>query len=186
MSLNYCSIDHILMEEEKIPSTFMTSVYGIGFLDPANSEFDLPADTKMEFPFWLANKLRKFKIVDIDYPTAYERRRLNNLKLSPTHESLGKFPYFFELGIKLSRRIDHGEVGQILLECLSPRFLSVFDSAMNLPSEKFNDLKCDLTNMENQLLMTGFRVRNQLLLWKNKKLNVIQSSEAISKKRKRE
>lgn len=101
---NYCSLDSILMEEEKLPSYFLSPVFNLGSLDPGNSKTDIPEETKVELPYWLAKKLKKFKIIDIEYPPAYERKRLNNLKISPLHEALGQFPYFFELGVKLSKR----------------------------------------------------------------------------------
>ena len=52
--MKYLDIDEILAEEERISCIFSIDAAGLGPLDPTTNEEDLPAQSKVELPLWLA------------------------------------------------------------------------------------------------------------------------------------
>lgn len=63
--------------------------------------------SKVEIPFWLAERLVKRGIVTIDLPRFYGPEYRGKLKAGPTAVALGDWsPSYYHLGVKLSKLSD--------------------------------------------------------------------------------
>ena len=52
--MKFLDIDEILAEEERLSCVFSLDASGLGYLDPTSNEEDLPENSKVELPLWLA------------------------------------------------------------------------------------------------------------------------------------
>ena len=76
--MSYLDIDQILYEEERIPSIFLINAYALSYLDPTLEEHtsctDLPEQTRIELPLWLAMTFKDKHMIDIDLPKHYQKK----------------------------------------------------------------------------------------------------------------
>jgi GINS complex subunit 3 len=101
--MSYLDIDQILSEEERIPSTFLMAGPGLGHLDISIDSEDLPSQTRIELPLWLALELRKKHFVTLELPKHFERRMRDEILAGAESINLKEFSYyFFEVGSNLA------------------------------------------------------------------------------------
>jgi GINS complex subunit 3 len=70
----HLDIDLILSEEERLPCKFVVDAAYLGSLDPINTEVDLPAETKVELPLWMAQSLYEKNMVQLELPKHFGSR----------------------------------------------------------------------------------------------------------------
>ena len=102
--MNYLNLDEILSEEERMPSIFLIDGSGLGHLDSTNDLIDLPANTKIELPFWLVQTLLEKNMIEIELPKHYGSRIREDIMAGALAVPLREYSfYYFEVGWKLSK-----------------------------------------------------------------------------------
>ena len=97
--MSYLDIDQILSEEERIPSTFLLEGPGLGHLDISIDSEDLPEQTRIELPLWLALTFGKKSMVNLELPKHFERKMRDEILAGAENINLREFSqYFFEVG----------------------------------------------------------------------------------------
>ncbi|TPX34693.1 hypothetical protein SmJEL517_g02784 [Synchytrium microbalum] len=101
MGSAYFDIESILADQQRVPCFFAYPVPGYGFLD-GNNEADLPANTRVELPYWMAETLAIHNYVELDLPKFYSARVREDLQAAPTAVNIHHLcPYFYEFGIRI-------------------------------------------------------------------------------------
>jgi GINS complex subunit 3 len=102
-SMSYLDIDQILCDEERIPATFLLDAPGLGHLDPSIDSEDLPENTRIELPLWLALAFGRKNMVNLELPKHFERKMRDEILAGAENINLKEFShYFFEVGSSLA------------------------------------------------------------------------------------
>lgn len=102
-AMSYLDIDNILSEEERIPSVFLLDAPGLGHLDVSIDSEDLPENTRIELPLWLALAFGKKSMVTLELPKHFERKMRDEILAGAENINLKEFShYFFEVGSNLA------------------------------------------------------------------------------------
>lgn len=100
----YLDIDEILSEEERVPCIFTYDAKNLGMLDSSNDSIDLPEDSKVELPLWLARGLHEKQMVNIELPKYYGTRIREEIMAGAAAVKLKDYSfYYYEVGLLLSR-----------------------------------------------------------------------------------
>lgn len=109
--MSYLDIDTILSEEERIPCTFRLDAIGLGHLDASVEGEDLPAQTRIELPLWLASVLSKKQMTDLHLPKHFERKMRDEILAGAEHINFREFSYYFyEVGCHLAKEWDNEDL----------------------------------------------------------------------------
>ncbi|XP_071958402.1 DNA replication complex GINS protein PSF3-like [Antedon mediterranea] len=187
---NYFNIHDILASHEKIPCVYEVPILRLGFLDASTDSPDIPPNTKMELPYWLASSLqtRKKKIVSIELPKQYREGHRDILRADANVVDLHKMgPYYYAFGSKLMN-FDHVEVddiGKSLTHTFSARFRKIMDSSLNCYKGDTTKLRSKLDNNERMLFTAGQLSLHDYQKWEQRSTDKIQASEMVTNHRKR-
>ena len=100
--MSYLDIDEILCEEERVPCTFMLTAVGLGHLDTSVEGNDLPEQTRIELPLWLATQLHRKDMALMELPRHFERKMRDEILAGAENINLKEFSYYFyEVGSRL-------------------------------------------------------------------------------------
>lgn len=155
---DYYNPHHILADETVVPVRFLSSVTGLGrALDPSCHDLDLPADTTVELPVWLALPLAKRGMVELKTPGTYGekfRRRMNAgaecIRLK------GRAPYFYEVGKKCNDILQDVEVSNFLVRTFKTRYHELLSKSLNsLSGHEVLQLQAKLSTEEFCLFEAG-------------------------------
>jgi GINS complex subunit 3 len=101
--MSYLDIDQILCEEERIPATFLLDAPGLGHLDTSIDSEDLPENSRIELPLWLALAFGRKNMVNLELPKHFERKMRDEILAGAENINLKEFShYFFEVGSSLA------------------------------------------------------------------------------------
>ena len=101
--MSYLDIDQILSEEERIPTVFLLDGAGLGHLDISIESEDLPENTRIELPLWLALAFGNKNMVNLELPKHFERKMRDEILAGAENINLKEFShYFFEVGSNLA------------------------------------------------------------------------------------
>lgn len=101
--MSYLDIDQILSEEERIPATFLLEGPGLGHLDASIDSTDLPENSRIELPLWLALSFGRKNMVNLELPKHFERKMRDEILAGAENINLKEFShYFFEVGSNLA------------------------------------------------------------------------------------
>jgi GINS complex subunit 3 len=191
---NYYDVDSILASEERVPVTFNCDAVGLGYLGAGSGkEEDIAEGTRMELPFWLADRLIRKKIVSINLPKYYSQKYRNYLKADPQSIDVrSACPVYYTLGMRLAPWLGLDQEGQEalkndLVEALVERYFSVLDCSQNSKGDDNSDFIKPLTEEERLLFGLSFSSAVDYDKWKNRlhgKLQVSRVMGNIRKKRK--
>ena len=102
--MRFLDIDLILSEDERIPCKFLVDAADLGYLDAANEEEDLPTDSRVELPLWLARRFSELKVVELELPKHYGSKMRDAIMAGAAPINLKDFShYYFEVGLQLSK-----------------------------------------------------------------------------------
>ncbi|TPX42841.1 hypothetical protein SeMB42_g04967 [Synchytrium endobioticum] len=163
---DYYDIEAILADQQRVPCFFSYPVPGYGFLD-GNNDADLPPNTRVELPYWMAETLAIREWVEIDLPKYYQVKVRNDLKASPTVVNLYQLcPYFYEFGIRIVNLI----VDDVLCKVLSETFTHRVQLIMNYTQATIlrtdrSDFIQSLDETEKDLYRVGVESTGVMIRW---------------------
>jgi len=126
-------IDHILAEEESIPSTFAIRSTNLGYLDPSSGEDDLPANSKIDLPLWLARDLYEKNMVIPELPRHFSHKFREEIWAGPGSVNLrSQSKYYYLTGKHLSDMMGDEELKKVLCHAASgERHTSILDWSLS-------------------------------------------------------
>ncbi|CAG2181498.1 unnamed protein product, partial [Oppiella nova] len=102
---NYLDIDDIMANSQRVVTTFLQRVPGVGpVLDPNTDLPDVKVGAKLELPLWLARELHSESLVDVQAPKGFNRTYREILEADANCVDLHKLcPNYYRLGGHLAR-----------------------------------------------------------------------------------
>ena len=106
--MRYLDLDTLLCEDERVPCIFQCEGAELAFLDPSlQNTTDLPANSRLELPMWLATSFAKKNIVKVEFPKFYNSIMREELLADSSCVNMKDYSvYFFDFGRNLSSLID--------------------------------------------------------------------------------
>ncbi|OII75758.1 hypothetical protein cand_030030 [Cryptosporidium andersoni] len=130
LSIYLWNVDFILMNEVSIPCRLLITQKECGFL---SNEFhsqginEVNSGEILSLPLWLAKDLYSRGFIDINYPDFLSPKMMNALKTDPCSIDLAQIsPYFFEVGIELSKIFKDEIFLKVLLEAFKTRLEQLY------------------------------------------------------------
>eukprot|EP01116_Phalansterium_solitarium_P009927 TRINITY_DN24282_c0_g1_i1.p1 TRINITY_DN24282_c0_g1~~TRINITY_DN24282_c0_g1_i1.p1 ORF type:complete len:199 (-),score=40.25 TRINITY_DN24282_c0_g1_i1:150-746(-) len=184
MNSDYFSIEDFLEHEEKVPVDFVTSIHGLGYLDPGSATADIAEDAHVELPFWLARVLCEKTFAKAQLPLVFSQKNLGNLKAEPMSVSLGSSPFFYDIGQQIALLAnDDTRLSLALLHSFDVRMQAVIDQCFNLRNADLTDFSRKLANVEKRMFLAGYNSITEFERWKNHQTGRLTTSTAIQPRR---
>mmetsp|Transcript_55242 Transcript_55242/g.103573 ORF Transcript_55242/g.103573 Transcript_55242/m.103573 type:complete len:207 (-) Transcript_55242:107-727(-) len=128
-AFDYWDLDEILAEEQEVTMKSYYDIMGGGVLYPSSGsarQKDLREGIKVAAPFYLAHKLARRNVVDVDVPAVFDNDMQESLQTDPLVCRLGdKSHYYFEAGMKIASLLKNSELQEILVEALRKRWCEI-------------------------------------------------------------
>lgn len=183
---DFLSCEDISAQSQKVTCCFLRQVNGIGFIDPSSESPDVPANTKLELPLWLAKVLYARKLIDIEVPKGYNETYREILdadaavvdlhKLGPDYYKFGQ--HLLTLGVK-----DGADMAKSLVSAFHQRFHMILDYAMNCTMDTQMEMlkfQSQLDNSELRLLNSGRKAADSFKQWENRTGDKMLANEMVS------
>eukprot|EP00429_Kryptoperidinium_foliaceum_P047856 CAMPEP_0176109344 /NCGR_PEP_ID=MMETSP0120_2-20121206/54897_1 /TAXON_ID=160619 /ORGANISM="Kryptoperidinium foliaceum, Strain CCMP 1326" /LENGTH=207 /DNA_ID=CAMNT_0017443527 /DNA_START=82 /DNA_END=702 /DNA_ORIENTATION=- len=177
-AFDFWDINEILAEEYKVTAKPSYTIASGGVLLPsaAGSECkDLPADTKVQVPFWLAQSLARRNSASIELPTDYNSNAQEDLGGDPVACRLGdKSGYYFEIGLRIGHLLHNQGLVDTLFAGLQQRWVEIVTllgslgvarmeaSQLNPTNSSF---PATLTYLEHRMFCGGKEAEAQFKRW---------------------
>jgi hypothetical protein len=178
MDAKYFSVSSLLVEEERMPCISTIEFAGLGYLDPATKGEDLPEETRVEAPLWLAALLASKSAVEIDYPKHYKEKFRDHLEAGPAAVNLREqSPHYFTAGETLARLKRDDDLQRMLkFAYTGERFGRIMDLAFNSQHEDVTEHLRTFTDVEQELFDSGFQATLKFAAWRSRKTKNIKAS----------
>ena len=178
MDAKYFSVSSLLVEEERMPCVSTIEFAGLGYLDPTTLGEDLPEETRLETPLWLAKLLASKSAVNIDYPKHYKESFCEHLEAGPAAVNLREqSPHYFTAGQALARLKREDRLQKTLLFAYTgERFERIMDLAFNSQHEDVTEHLRTFTDVEQELFDSGFQATLNFASWRSRKTKNIKAS----------
>ncbi|EPY49639.1 GINS complex subunit Psf3 [Schizosaccharomyces cryophilus OY26] len=163
--MDYYDIDGILSENQKVPCTCNVSIPGLG-----HEGREVPAGSKVELPFWLAEVLAVNSFVSIHMPAPFSSVVRNALKASPTSVLLRDIcTTYYHFAENMLHVISDQQLAQLSLDTLRKRSLVIADGALNPHGalQQNSDFINGLDDFEKYLLRIAHSTHRNLIHWQN-------------------
>ncbi|KAJ1437630.1 hypothetical protein B484DRAFT_445063 [Ochromonadaceae sp. CCMP2298] len=155
--MSYLDIDTILSEEERIPATFIVEAPGLGHLDNSIDSEDLPEQSRIEMPLWLAMAFAKRGMVTLELPKHFEKKMREEILAGAQNIDLREFSfYFFEVGSTLAVEMKNEDLRQSLqIAFAGERFRSLMTNSLSSWNDDLTEFAQNLTAAEAHILKEG-------------------------------
>lgn len=180
---DYYSIEDILSEDENVNVITHINATNMGWLDPNCNSNDLPKNSKITIPIWLAKSLKEKNMVSVEVPEFYFDKQILaapqsiNLKI--------KSNYFFEAGYKIYELTKRKALRINLIKIFSSiRFKRVVNHSLHFVCKNAINFWKHLTNLEKKLFCYGQEAAKDHLEFKNRKHVLLKCNINVNKKRK--
>jgi len=191
---NYYDVSEILSSEERVPVTFNCDAHGLGYLAGSGAtggNEDLPAGTRLELPFWLADHLVRNQVVSINVPRYYTQKYRNYLKADPKSVDVrSACPVYYTLGMRLSPWLNAEDnlqenLKDDLIETLVERYFNILDTSLNSQDDDNSNFIKPLTDEERQLFGLSYSSAADFEQWKKRLHGRLTASRVVGNDRKR-
>eukprot|EP00927_Polykrikos_kofoidii_P042361 TRINITY_DN3625_c0_g2_i1.p1 TRINITY_DN3625_c0_g2~~TRINITY_DN3625_c0_g2_i1.p1 ORF type:complete len:205 (-),score=41.50 TRINITY_DN3625_c0_g2_i1:55-669(-) len=180
-AFDYWDIDEILSEELEVTVRPWHSITGGGMLvatDDGRAPKDLPQDTKVQVPFWLAQGFVRRVTMDLDVPEIYGDSALEDLQQDAIVCRLrDKTPYYFQIGVRTATLVKQPSIERALFAGLSTRWKQIVTLLSKMGVKRSNASRLapgvslfpsTLTRLEECMLDGGREAEGQLTQWINR------------------
>ena len=179
----YYSIDDILSEDENVDVITHIDATNLGWLDPNCNCQDLPKNSKIKIPIWLAKGLKEKNMVSVEVPEFYFDTQL--LAAAHSVNLKTKSNYFFEAGYKIYELTKVEELRINLIKIFSSlRFKRLVNHSLHFVCKNAINFWKDLTNLEKKIFCYGQDAAKDHLEFKTRKHVLLKSKIYVNKKRK--
>lgn len=182
---NCLDIDQILNEEERLPCKFLIDAPTLGHLDPTNAGygFTLPEGSRVELPMWLATELSTKGMVDVEMPKHFGPKMREELQSSSDINVRDFSPYFFDVGLKLSKLSRDDDLVRTLKAALcGHRYTALLAHALSNFQDDAVDYMYKLTTVEQAIYRKGIETSKDLHVWRSRKGNILQIAPILKQK----
>lgn len=183
MGSDYYSVDEILLEETAVLMKMNADSVGVGFLDfPHNKTPDLPANSKISAPLWLAEILSRKSLGTASCPEYFGPHIRDLLERGALcFQAQPKNAEFFVLALRISGSLLNGDRGlfRSALFALTVRLQQLFESLLFAALPPSEDAEQHLLQRQLSLTEAKFFAKMKALceesrLWKIRKLDLIK------------
>ncbi|KAI9202650.1 uncharacterized protein BJ171DRAFT_512814 [Polychytrium aggregatum] len=183
---DHFDLDSILVEQQKIPAVFGQVVPEYGFLDGLHDTSDLPAETRVELPFWMASELAQRDIVQLDLPKCFGPKIMSDLTASAKAVPLNNIcSYYFAFATKLLDLIEIRDLSSVLLEAFRSRIREVMDFTQTPQRPDRLDYLNALDETEKQLYRAGRDSVHLFEKWQGSMTGRIRMASVLERQAKR-
>jgi GINS complex subunit 3 len=185
MPASYYDIADILAEEERLPVVFQLPADDLGYLLDGTEENDVDIGTKVDLPFWLADKLASNGNVKFDTPHYFSLKYRNGFLADPKSADLRQCcQVFYKIGMRLSPWLgltggDRHELEKDLVETLTERFNYILDQSHNSHNEDNTKFTNTLSATELSLYWEGYAAAADFIKWKHSRTQTLEHSWLI-------
>ena len=153
MQSNYYSLDDILSEEDNVHVITLIEGKDLGWMLSDQVIDDLPVDSNLELPLWLAKSLKLHNMVKVDISKHY----YDHVMISaPTVVNLKKIsPYFYFAGYKVARLINCKYLLKIIKNVFTARFKQLINYSLYFVNKDILRFTKDLPYLEKRLILFG-------------------------------
>ena len=182
MSGGYYDIGNILAEEERVPIVFATPAHDLGYLVEGCQDQDVDSGTKVDLPYWLAERLAIKKYITFETPHFYHEKYRNSIIADPKSADLRQCcQVFYQLGMRVAPWLGQGGDERARLEkdlviALTERFHSILDHSQNSQNEDNTSFTNMLSATELQLYWEGFASAGDYKTWKHSRTQQLKES----------
>lgn len=137
---------------QTVPVIFQHAACDLGWLDDQNLEdSDLPAEARVELPWWLASQLAGRNSIVLDLPRTLQPTYRAMLLAEPEVVDLqSRAPYFYEFGIMYADLIRELDIGSMLCKVMEARYKEIVKRTVNRKQTESQEFVSRLCNMERQ------------------------------------
>ncbi len=189
MGRGYYSLDRCLMEDERFPCVFRTTVFKMGeILDASLGREDVLEDDKIELPLWLAEVLAYKKVVTVQQPKCYSSRVRDAVGAGAGSINLrDQNQYWYLFGAVVAKLGADSQLSEILLDAFtSERFQRVLDLSLNCRDEDVASFTRTLPFAERRLFEAGQLCSKEYCEWKHGGRGVLKASQLALESAKRQ
>jgi GINS complex subunit 3 len=185
MSGSYYDIADILAEEERVPVVFDTPAQDLGYLVEGSQDRDVDENTKVELPYWLAEKLASKQYISFETPHYSSLKYRNGILADPISADLRQCcQVFYQLGMRVApwlglTGVDRSELEEDLVRALTERFHSILDHAQNSHNEDNTSFTNILSSTELELYWEGYAAAGNYIKWKHSRTQTLTHSWLI-------
>jgi GINS complex subunit 3 len=182
MAKSYYDISDILAEEERVPVVFLTPAHDLGYLLEGSQDVDVDADTKLELPYWLSERLAAKEIISFDTPHFLLVKYRNGILADPISADLRQCcQVFYQLGMRVAPWLgvsgdDRAELENDLVRTLTERFHSILDHSQNSQNEDNTGFTNILSATELKLYWEGYASAGDYVHWKHSRTQKLKHS----------
>mmetsp|Transcript_71570 Transcript_71570/g.232671 ORF Transcript_71570/g.232671 Transcript_71570/m.232671 type:complete len:208 (-) Transcript_71570:61-684(-) len=178
-AFDFWDIDEILAEQLEVTVRPEHAINGGGLLQPSGSGpvgKDLPAGTKVQVPFWLAQSLVRRNTATLELPTIYGAAAQEDLRHDPIVCRLGdKSHYYYEVGLRVAHLLKENQLAEDLFGGLQKRAAEIVQLLGNLgvmSTMQMSTLNqatavfpCTLTRVEQDMYIGGREAESHFKQW---------------------
>ena len=129
-------LDHILSEEELVSCNFLYHSSALGFLDPSGAlheEDDLPANTAVSLPLWLARDLLDKGLVEVKHPPHLGKKVREEAHADASSVAFGTLSEYYALaGHQVAHMLQDEELRMMVSRAYSgDRYRDLVDAAFS-------------------------------------------------------
>mmetsp|Transcript_29246 Transcript_29246/g.64915 ORF Transcript_29246/g.64915 Transcript_29246/m.64915 type:complete len:196 (+) Transcript_29246:85-672(+) len=182
--MSYLDIDTILSEEERIPATFIVEAPGLGHLDNSIDSEDLPEQSRIEMPLWLAMAFAKRGMVTLELPKHFEKKMREEILAGAQNIDLREFSfYFFEVGSTLAVEMKNEDLRQSLqIAFAGERFRSLMTNSLSSWNDDLTEFAQNLTAAEAHILKEGLASSKDLHEWRIMRSSLLKRSSILGRR----
>jgi len=185
---NYFDLDDILAEQQKLQTSFLVDIPGLGFLEN-NPGGPLHKDEKVLLPYWTIKGLSLIpsnnESFSIYLPKCFRNQIKNQLIAGPTTVNLyHECPYFYQFGYLYSKTFDEKNLPQILLNTYKARISLIMDYSQQIQISKDKaEFVRGLDETERQLYRCGCESIINMKKWINREYGTLKIARSLNKSR---
>ncbi|KAJ1988082.1 DNA replication protein [Dimargaris cristalligena] len=176
---DYYDIDAILAEQQRIPSTLLVDIPGLG-LDEQNGGGDMQANSTVELPYWIAETLAANDFIELQMPKPFSARMRRILQASCTNVNFHTLcPYFYEFGLKLAVTFDEPQLNDLLAEVYRKRLELILDAAQRADSQNMAEFVSQLDESEKKVYILAKQSTQSIRQWQKGQLYRLQMADVL-------
>ena len=148
----------------------------------------LESQSELHLPLWLAEPLSRRQHVELQLPRFYGTSYRNALRADAAHLNLREqTPFYFDVGVELSRLLGDSELGSQLLGAFASRFHELIGPSLNVTSRLDSTAIVEkLTGRETTIFDAGRDASEKYTKWKaDKTRGRIEQSNLVTQQAKR-
>jgi len=185
------SIDRLLSEEERLEVNFLEEGRGMGVLDPTTADSDVPEDTRLDVPFWLAKDFISFAkakgahpLWKIELPKHYGPQMRDEIEAGAGKIRFRDFSYYyFEMGRDLAKHyLDGGDrdlLDKLRKAYAGSRYKTLTARALTPWNDDNVAFSQTLTAAEIAVLDEGFRANKEFARWRAGESSILKAASLL-------